>query len=101
MEYARRGRRHTLYIRGHAGYAEPGKDIVCAGVTAIVYALTGYLDGHETLSCELQAGYAGITCEGGKDVDTAFGMAAVGLRQIAALFPEYASVSINEHGPAK
>lgn len=27
---------HTISIQGHAGYAEPGKDIVCAGVSAIL-----------------------------------------------------------------
>ena len=28
-----------ITIEGHAGYAEPGKDIVCAGVTALVQGL--------------------------------------------------------------
>lgn len=28
-------RENRLTIEGHAGYAEPGKDIVCAGVTAL------------------------------------------------------------------
>lgn len=88
IEYARRGRRHTLHIRGHAGYAEPGKDIVCAGVTAIVYALIGYLDKHETFDCDIREGYVGITCEGSREIDTAFGMAVEGYHQIAAMYPE-------------
>lgn len=28
-----------MTVTGHAGYAEPGKDIVCAGVTALVQTL--------------------------------------------------------------
>lgn len=28
----------ALSIRGHAGYAESGKDIVCAGVSALFFA---------------------------------------------------------------
>ena len=34
--------KNTLRIdfAGHAGYAEKGKDIVCAGVSALYYALT-------------------------------------------------------------
>lgn len=28
-----------IYIHGHAHYAEPGKDIVCAGVSALVQNL--------------------------------------------------------------
>ena len=32
-------RENRLTIEGHAGYAEPGKDIVCAGVTALTQTL--------------------------------------------------------------
>ena len=28
-----------ISIKGHAGYAEPGKDIVCAGVSTLAYTL--------------------------------------------------------------
>ena len=41
--YWRKGGRHHLHISGHAGYAAPGEDIVCAGISAIGYALMGYL----------------------------------------------------------
>ena len=30
-------RENSLTIDGHAGYAEPGKDIVCAGVTVLTH----------------------------------------------------------------
>lgn len=33
------GNRLNLSIQGHAGYAEAGKDIVCAAVSAITYTL--------------------------------------------------------------
>jgi len=29
--------RYALSVTGHAGYAEPGRDIVCAGVSALAY----------------------------------------------------------------
>lgn len=29
----------TVVFSGHAGYAAPGQDIVCAGVSALFYAL--------------------------------------------------------------
>lgn len=32
-----------LTVRGHAGYGEYGKDIVCAAASALVYALAGRL----------------------------------------------------------
>lgn len=34
-----RARPGYMTVTGHAGYAEPGKDIVCAGVTALVQTL--------------------------------------------------------------
>ena len=32
-----------LTVRGHAGHGQPGQDIVCAAVSALVYALAGVL----------------------------------------------------------
>ena len=34
----------NIKITGHAGYAEPGKDIVCAGVSTLVQNLIASLD---------------------------------------------------------
>lgn len=33
----------TIEIKGHANYADKGHDIVCAGISALHYALTVYL----------------------------------------------------------
>ena len=33
-----------LLLSGHAGYDNPGRDIVCAGVSALTYALINLLD---------------------------------------------------------
>ena len=33
-----------MTVSGHAGYAPAGRDIVCAAVSALVYALAGYLE---------------------------------------------------------
>lgn len=40
----REGRQFKISIQGHAIYAEPGKDIVCAGVSALTYALVSRLE---------------------------------------------------------
>jgi len=37
------GRCYSVAISGHAEYGEPGKDIVCAGVSAITYTMANYL----------------------------------------------------------
>ena len=33
-----------LEARGHAGYDEPGKDIVCASVSILIYTFVEYYD---------------------------------------------------------
>lgn len=33
----------SLLLHGHAGYAEAGKDIVCAGLSALMYSLPASL----------------------------------------------------------
>lgn len=42
-----------LKVSGHAEYAEHGKDLVCAGVSAIMYGLLNALDG-KPCKCSLE-----------------------------------------------
>ena len=42
IKYEEREEGFGLWIPGHAKYAEEGKDIVCAAVSALYYALTNY-----------------------------------------------------------
>lgn len=79
------GRRH-LTLRGHAGYAPAGEDIVCAAASALVYALaetlreTGRLAG-----AELRKGYAEL--EGRGECDREFELVYRGLRMLAETYP--------------
>ena len=73
-------------VSGHAGYAPAGRDIVCAAVSALVYALAGYLE--ETGQAErvdIRRGFADIrgTAAG------AAGLALVrcGVEQLAQAYP--------------
>lgn len=91
--YTHRGRKHELCINGHAGYAEYGKDIVCSGVSAIVYALLGWIEHHEDELTELEDvivedGQVYIACAGNDRVNTAFQVAVTGLVQIARQYPD-------------
>lgn len=82
-----------LRVSGHAGYAERGKDIICAGVTAIVFALLGYLvniDGTLQYETEESTGYVCIVSNSvDKRVESAFEMALVGLMQLEREHPKY------------
>ena len=94
--YDRDGEMHTLFVRGHAGYAEKGQDIVCAGVSAIVYALIGWLENNLEAYVDIDetSGYVSISCEGDEKVEAVFYMAAIGIENIANTYPDHVDIDI-------
>lgn len=90
------GWRYRLTAVGHA----TGRPEVCAAVSAIVYALGGYLKNLEQAGAAelhgfmLESGAAELEADGWDGVQAAFGMAAVGLLQIAAKYPDQISVDV-------
>lgn len=97
--YAQEGGTHELTISGHAGYAEYGRDIVCAGVSALGYALLGYLekcedDVEEMEGPIVECGNIYVSCTGNQNIATAFHMAVCGLKQIADSYPDHVDIQI-------
>lgn len=86
--YIRRDGRCVLHADGHADFC-PGRDIVCAGASALVCALAGALDvlGAQGVQRTLCAGHAAIAADDRADVRAAFTVAVTGLRQLAAAYP--------------
>lgn len=86
--YIRRDGRCVLRADGHADFC-PGRDIVCAGASALVCALAGALDalGAQGVQRALCAGHAAIAADDRADVRAAFTVAVTGLRQLAAAYP--------------
>ena len=88
-------RQDGITVSGHAGYAEAGKDIVCAGVTALTQTLIGSVKGLTggKIQYEISPGRADIyyrdLSEAGRLlVDSFF----IGICQIADEFPDYVRV---------
>lgn len=83
-----------LTVNGHAGQAEEGKDIVCAGVSALVYALAYTLTKLEPkeLDITLQKGHAEIRCRPSKQTAQAFTQTKYGLMLIMNGYGEYLDV---------
>lgn len=84
-------RKDKITVSGHAGYAESGKDIVCAGVTALTQTLIRSLEGvtgneidYEISSGRADIHYRNLSEEGKLLVDSFF----IGICQIADEFPE-------------
>jgi uncharacterized protein YsxB (DUF464 family) len=89
---------HALVLLGHANYGEYGKDIVCAGVSALVQALIGWIEENswkaECISVDHKEGEMLISCEGGEDIAALFQMTAIGLEQIADSYPDHVQIDI-------
>ena len=86
------GGKCRLYVKGHAEYC-PGNDIVCAGVSALVGALTGYAAAHphyHHVRSHMQKGDAFFAC--GEGAQDGFDMIVEGLAAIAATYPEHVRV---------
>lgn len=88
--------KHTLVVAGHSRYAPYGNDIVCAGVSALVQALIGWVDDSncivDCISRDDINNEVIISCVGGKDVEAAFSVAYIGLEQIADSYPNHLQI---------
>lgn len=98
--YAHHGKvDYKLKATGHAGYASMGNDdIVCAGVSTILYTLANFLDsiGADDLSgSDSDNGNFYIECNAMANddaVSTAFRMAVFGLSLLAEQYPDNVDV---------
>lgn len=81
---------NRLTLLGHAGYAERGRDIVCAAASALVYALIGALEDQDNVS-ELVIRPGTVTVAARRD-DPAFAVVRRGLEQLAGRYPDYVRV---------
>ena len=86
-----RPRECSLTISGHAGYAEPGSDIVCAGVSAIVGAAWAALREHPGFIFEDDGDELCIGLDTAEDDygRTVISMAAGGIELIAVNYPHF------------
>lgn len=88
-------RKDGIKIHGHAGCAEAGKDIVCAGVTALTQTLIRSIENltRDEIEYEVSPGradihYRNLSEEGRLLVDSFF----IGICLIADDFPEYVRI---------
>lgn len=88
-------RKDGITVAGHAEYAEAGKDIVCAGMTALTQTLIRSLEDltRDEIECEISPGradihYRNLSEEGKLLVDSFF----IGVCSIADEFPENVTI---------
>ena len=89
--------RLRLEAAGHAGYAEKGQDIVCAGASALTNALANALEeAEERGRCSMEAknrdGYAMITADptmgNRQEIKAYFKMAVTGMKKLQEQYPK-------------
>lgn len=89
---------NEIKVRGHAGYAPHGQDIVCAGVTALTQTLVESLKtltGNE-IKYDMSPGRVDIEIENpDEDAQLLMDSFLVGIEMIADEFPEYVRVEIS------
>lgn len=88
-------RPERIEISGHAGYAEYGKDIVCAGVTALTQTLIQSIENltddkieYRISPGKVEVEYRNLSEKSKTLVDSFF----VGIRLIADEFPNYVAI---------
>jgi uncharacterized protein YsxB (DUF464 family) len=92
---------HILSLKGHAGYAERGKDIVCAGISALTLNLSNILDkmaAEEMVEVSQLAGDGRLYIQVipqwqyEEEVTKIFDYTINGLKLIAGQYPEYVRI---------
>lgn len=87
---------HLLTAEGHAGYGEPGHDIVCAAVSAVTGALATYMETYreeaDYLDIFAEPGNVRVHCVGGAWVARAFEMAFIGLCIAGKNYPQHVEI---------
>lgn len=96
VSYKRNENIFELSIYGHAGYAQAGADICCAGISALVIALDKWIDDNKHVLQyapvrQIQNGsalfYLRVKSKYAKQVKTAFDMCYAGLAWLAKAYP--------------
>ena len=80
-------------IRGHAEYAEHGRDIVCSAISAIAQTAVLGLETYGFLTKEVQPGYMHVVLQT-SSIETMAIMATMemGMVQISKQYPEYVQI---------
>lgn len=105
VQYSLKNGTHRLSVKGHSGYAERGRDIVCAGVSTLTQALAATLSANRgsllSLDIESDESAASITiaaspitgCE--SYVSALFSMTLHGMELLSSVYPENVNLNVN------
>ena len=110
VTFTEKGNKLSLRIDGHAGYAEVGKDIVCASATILAYTVAQFVleaenkgDLTSPAEIKLEVGDTVISCVPSEDafpmLKDVYYFAEMGYAILAYNYPKY--VQLNKFGEAE
>ena len=84
-----------IMVNGHAGYAEPGKDIVCAGVSVLTQNLINSIEAltrdeifYEVAPAQINIDYKNLSKQSKLLIDSFF----IGVSEIQRAYPDYVQI---------
>ncbi len=90
---------YEVELRGHAGVAPKGQDLVCAAVSMLVCAMAARLRQAECLeTAVLESGYAHIVGKPGYISRQAVSFVAAGLELLSRIYPAEISMTQGKKG---
>ena len=96
VTFTESGKKLSLRLEGHAGYAEIGKDIVCASASILAYTLASIVDSFDEIEpvIDLTSGNTTIECECKDDetyikVANAYHYTKIGYALLEHNYPQY------------
>lgn len=93
IDYSVTEDKFDIEIRGHAGYAAMGNDIVCAAISVLIQTLMLHMEKvTEEWDALMENGYAHVKGKGEKAV-ASFETILTGLRAMENQYPQYITIS--------
>jgi uncharacterized protein YsxB (DUF464 family) len=90
VTFTTEGKKLSLRLEGHAGYAEPNKDIVCASASILAYTLASIVESlDEDSTISMNVGDTVIECESNPSTRNAFNYTKVGYALLEQNYPQY------------
>jgi uncharacterized protein YsxB (DUF464 family) len=107
--FTEKGKILSLQLKGHAGYAEVGKDIICSSASILAYTVAQFVMEAENkgdlvshAEIRLDSGDTVISCEPTEDamssIQSVYSFAKMGYALLAHNYPQY--VQLNMFGKA-
>ena len=81
-----------LEVKGHANFAEHGKDLVCAGVSCIITGGFNALDKEDVEEITLEEGYAKVIVKSGTRNVEVLNVMIIQLQTIQESYPKFIKI---------